>query len=179
MWITPLGYENELMMCCGINYAAGSGELCIVSADPSVHPSLDYRYLETESDRRRMREATHVGLRLSRDGAFANVLTSRLSPSDAEVGSEAELDAWAQRTVTSSQHISCTAKMGPASDPMAVVDQKGVVRGVRNLRIADASIMPNIVRANTNVVSMMIGERIADFMVTDRATAPRRSAALA
>ena len=54
--------------------------------------------------------------------------------------------------------------MGPASDPMAVVDQYGRVHGLDNLRIADASIMPDCIRANTNATTIMIGERIADFM---------------
>jgi choline dehydrogenase len=47
---------------------------------------------------------------------------------------------------------------------MAVVDQHGRVHGIENLRIADASVMPNCIRANTNVTTMMIGERIADFI---------------
>ena len=54
--------------------------------------------------------------------------------------------------------------MGPDSDPMAVVDQHLRVRGVSGLRIADASIMPDVVRANTNVTTMMIAERASDFM---------------
>ena len=57
-----------------------------------------------------------------------------------------------------------TCKMGPASDPMAVVDQYGKIHGIQGLRVADASIMPDCVRANTNVTTMMIGERIADFI---------------
>ena len=58
-------------------------------------------------------------------------------------------------------------KMGPESDPMAVVDQFGRVYGVRNLRVVDASIMPDCIRANTNVTTMMIGERVADFIRQD------------
>jgi len=54
--------------------------------------------------------------------------------------------------------------MGPASDPMAVVDQYGKVHGLQGLRVVDASIMPDCIRANTNVTTMMIGERIADFI---------------
>jgi choline dehydrogenase len=54
--------------------------------------------------------------------------------------------------------------MGPVTDPMAVVDQYGKVHGLRNLRVVDATIMPNCIRANTNVTTMMIGERIADFI---------------
>ena len=63
-----------------------------------------------------------------------------------------------------SHHVAATCKMGPSSDPMAVVDQYGRVHGLERLRVADASIMPNCIRANTNVTSLAIGERIADFM---------------
>ena len=54
--------------------------------------------------------------------------------------------------------------MGPDNDPMAVVDRQLRVRGVSGLRVADASIMPDVVRANTNVTTMMIAERVADFI---------------
>ena len=54
--------------------------------------------------------------------------------------------------------------MGPGSDPLAVVDQFGKVHGIEGLRVADASIMPDCIRANTNVTAMMIGEHIADFI---------------
>lgn len=56
--------------------------------------------------------------------------------------------------------------MGPASDPLAVVDQQGRVHGIEGLRVADASIMPNCVRANINAATMMIGERIADLVIS-------------
>ena len=68
------------------------------------------------------------------------------------------------REVSTTNHISGTCKMGPASDSAAVVDQQGRVRGVDSLRVADASIMPDCVRANTNATTMMIGERIAAFI---------------
>ena len=54
--------------------------------------------------------------------------------------------------------------MGPDSDPLAVVDQHGRVKGIDGLRVADASIMPDCIRANTNVTTMVIGERIADYI---------------
>jgi choline dehydrogenase len=58
--------------------------------------------------------------------------------------------------------------MGRAGDSMSVVDQHGRVHGIDNLRIADASVMPQLVRANTNVTTMMIGERVAAFARDDR-----------
>jgi choline dehydrogenase len=54
--------------------------------------------------------------------------------------------------------------MGPASDPSAVVDQRGRVHGLEGLRVADCAIMPDCVRANTNATAMMIGERIAELI---------------
>ena len=67
--------------------------------------------------------------------------------------------------VRTTHHVSATCKMGPASDRMAVVDQYCNVHGLQGLRVADASIMPHCIRANTNVTSMVIGERAADFLL--------------
>ena len=66
------------------------------------------------------------------------------------------------RQATTFSHISCTCKMGPDSDPMAVVDQTGVVYGLENLRIVDASIMPDLVRNAINPTVIMLGQKIAD-----------------
>jgi choline dehydrogenase len=57
--------------------------------------------------------------------------------------------------------------MGPDGDPNAVVDSHGRVRGVEGLRVVDASIMPNIVNCNTNLTSIMIGERVAEWMQSE------------
>ncbi len=74
------------------------------------------------------------------------------------------LDDWLMREATTGQHISGTCKMGPSSDPLAVVDQHGRVQGMEGLRVVDASVMPDCIRANTNVTTMMIGERMSDFI---------------
>ena len=58
--------------------------------------------------------------------------------------------------------------MGPATDPLAVIDQRGRVHGLAGLRVADCSIMPDCVRANTNATAMMIGERLADLIDSGR-----------
>jgi choline dehydrogenase len=69
------------------------------------------------------------------------------------------------REVSTTNHPSGICKMGPASDPAAVVDQYGRVHGLEGIRVADASIMPDCVRANTNATTMMIGERMADLIL--------------
>ena len=156
----PLG----IRMVAVLDLAVGSGELRLTSSDPSVQPFLDYRYLEIEFDRRRMREMVRTAIDLADTDAFRAIIEERIEPTDAELATDQALDEYIAREVTTSQHISCTCKMGPDSDPMAVVDQYGRVRGLEGLRIADASIMPNCTRANTNVTTMMIGERISDFI---------------
>ena len=148
----------------GIQLAEGAGELRLTSADPAVQPSLDYRYLEHAFDRDRLRKAVRLCVRLGEHESFRDMIAERLEPLDSDLSSDEALDAWLMREVTTSQHISCTCKMGPASDPMAVVDQYGRVHGLEGLRVVDASIMPDCIRANTNVTTMMIGERIAEFM---------------
>ena len=67
-------------------------------------------------------------------------------------------------TVATQFHPCGTARMGPANDPMAVVDQHCNIRSVENLRVVDASIMPTISRANINLTSIMIGEHVSDWM---------------
>ena len=68
------------------------------------------------------------------------------------------------QNVNTTYHTSGTCKMGPGSDPMAVVDQYGRVKGLQGLRIADLSIAPDVVRANTNATAIMIAERVADWI---------------
>ena len=156
----PLG----IRMTTGIYLAAGAGELKLASADPAAQPVLDYNYLKEESDVRRLRESVRICVDLGDHESFKDIIQERIAPTDDEMASDEALDQWIARTVTTSQHISCTCKMGPSSDPMAVVDQYGKVHGLEGLRVVDASIMPDCIRANTNVTTMMIGERISDFI---------------
>lgn len=156
----PLG----IRMTSGIYLAAGAGELKLASADPAAQPVLDYNYLKEESDVRRLRESVRICVDLGEHESFKDIIQERISPTDAEMASDEALDQWIARTVTTSQHISCTCKMGPSSDPMAVVDQYGKVHGLEGLRVVDASIMPDCIRANTNVTTMMIAERVSEFI---------------
>ena len=103
-------------------------------------------------------------VKLGESPAFNDIIQERIEPTDAELATDEALDEYLFREVTTSQHISCTCKMGPADDPMAVVSQYGKVHGLEGLRVVDASIMPDCIRANTNVTTMMIGERIAEFI---------------
>jgi choline dehydrogenase-like flavoprotein len=111
-----------------------------------------------------MRQAIRLVMRLTEHDGFKDIVERRTQPTDSDLSSDDALDDWMLRQGATGHHISCTCKMGPASDPTAVVDQHGRVQGVEGLRVVDASIMPDCVRANINATVMMMGERVADFM---------------
>ena len=158
--MTPLG----IRMIIALQLALGSGELKLQSSDPNDQPLLDYNYFQEPADLERMRDGVRTCIKLSQHEAWKDIIDSRIEPPDDVLNSDEDLDDWLIREVTTGHHISCTCKMGPASDPMAVVDQFGKVHGIDGLRVVDASIMPDCVRANINVTTMMIGERVADFI---------------
>ena len=163
----PLEAEG-IRFTCILELAVGAGELRLVSTDPTVQPRLDYRYLEDPWDRQRLREAVRLCARLLAHEAYQDIVAQRLAPSDQALASDEALDAWLLHHVTTTQHISGTCKMGPASDPLAVVDQHCRVHGLTGLRVVDASVMPDVIRANTNATTIMIAERVADFMCQGR-----------
>jgi len=144
--------------------ALTSGQLRIVSSEPHVQPSLDYRYLTDPWDRERMRGAVRLCSELAERPELQGVLQGRLAPTDEELASDEALDRWLLANVGTQHHSSGTCKMGPASDRMAVVDQHCRVHGLEGLRVVDASIMPDVVRANTNATTIMIAERVVDWI---------------
>ena len=162
----PQTYGVKTTVC--LNLALGSGTLSLQSNDPNIQPSLNYRYLETETDRQRLGEAVRISAALGDQAAFHSLIEARVSPSDEDLGSDQALEEWMLNEVVTSHHSSGTCKMGPLTDPTAVVDQYGRVYGTNGLRVADASIMPDCIRGNTNATVMAIGERIADFVKEGR-----------
>jgi choline dehydrogenase-like flavoprotein len=158
--------DHYIGVSCSLQLALSAGELRLTSPDPQVQPLLDYQALSHPFDRERMRKAIRLAVKLTTDPAFAGLLRERVMPADADLVSDAALDDWLIRNIGTSHHVSGTCKMGPASDPLAVVDQFGRAHGLEGLRIADASIMPDCIRANTNATTIMIGERVAEFIRT-------------
>ncbi|MBC8434742.1 MAG: mycofactocin system GMC family oxidoreductase MftG, partial [Verrucomicrobia bacterium] len=130
----------------------------------TIQPHIECRYLEYPNDRSGLRDAVRIALKIMQHMAVDEILYGLISPTEADLASDETLDKWMLQNVWIGQHLSGTCKMGPDTDDMAVVDQYGRVRGFENLRIADASIMPNCIRANTNLTTIMIGERIADWL---------------
>ncbi len=90
---------------------------------------------------------------------------TRLDPTDDVQSDDEALNRWLLENVRTQHHSSGTCKMGPSSDPMAVVNPQCEMHAIDNLMVVDASIMPDVIRANTNATTIMIAEKIATEMV--------------
>ncbi len=139
------------------------GALTLASADRDVPPNLDYE-ISHPWDLERFREGVRLAVRLAEHPAFDGMFQERTAPTDADLASDEALDRWLLLNMGAAQHSTGTCKMGPGSDAMAVVDQGCNVHGLEGLSVADASIMPNVVRANPNATCIMIGERVAPLL---------------
>ena len=159
----PLQGEG-IRFTCILELAVGAGEVKLASTDPHVQPVLNYRYLEDPWDRERLREGVRKCLEFLEHDAYKNIVEECITPTAQDLVSDETLDQWLLRNVTTTQHICGTCKMGPDSDPMAVLDQYCRVRGLEGLRVVDVSVLPDCIRANTNATTIMIAERVADWM---------------
>ncbi len=150
---------------CTLGLPEGSGHVRLASADPGVQPTFNYRYLHHPDDSRRVREGLRFGLRLLESDEFRDVFDYRIQPTDEVLADDDAFDTWIRQTVGTSRHVSGTCKMGPDSDPMAVVDQYCRVKGVSGLWVADSSVVPRIPRSGgLHPTALMIGERVVEWV---------------
>ena len=142
------------------------GELRLQSADPLAPPAIDPRILSDERDMEGMLFALKLARKIATADALAPYRGAEELPGP-EVKSDDELRDYLRRFTITIYHPVGTCKMGAASDRSAVVDTRLRVHGLEGLRVADASMMPTIINANTNAPCIMIGERAADFIKED------------
>jgi choline dehydrogenase-like flavoprotein len=142
------------------------GHIELVSADPDVRPTLHPNFLDHEEDIAILVHGIKATRQIMSAPAFKPYLGRELVPGPAVV-SDAQLRDFALNNTGTIFHPAGTCKMGADDDAMAVLDHRLRVRGIAGLRVADASIMPTIVSGNTNAPSIMIGERCAEFVLTD------------
>ena len=135
--------EGTARIACALELPEGSGWLRLASADPTtVQPSFNYRYFHNDNDLRRMRGAVRLACWLLESDAYNDVSDGRTDPTGEVLASDENLDRWLRQTVGTSHNVPGTCKIGPHSDPMAVVDQQCRVRGFTGLWVADSSVMP-------------------------------------
>ena len=140
------------------------GRLSLAGADPAVPPLMELNFADDPEDMRRLMDGVRVAWQVAHDPEIAAHAERVALLTEATLDSDEALSDYVRATVTTQFHPCGTVRMGPDDDPMAVVDNRCRIRGVDNLRVVDASIMPTIPRANINLTTIMIGERVADWM---------------
>ncbi|MEM9319160.1 MAG: choline dehydrogenase [Pseudomonadota bacterium] len=143
------------------------GEIRLVNAKPRSYPAIIPNYLSSETDCRTIVEGVKIARRIARHAPLTSKISEEFRPhSSLEMDDyEGTLD-WVRSNTASIYHPTGTCKMGPDGD--AVVDDRLRVHGITGLRVADCSIMPEIVSGNTNAPAIMIGEKASDLILEDQ-----------
>jgi len=154
--LSPTG--GAIVLATAVVLPESRGTLRIPSTDPNVQPLIDNNFLATERDQLRILEGVKISRRLARSPVFGPLQAGELLPGDA-VRDEALPEVIAANLATYG-HPTSTVPMGGATDPAAVVDSVGAVRGVQSLRVVDASVIPRVPSTVTNLTTIMVAEHI-------------------
>lgn len=146
------------------------GAINIKSPDPTVYPSIQPNYLSTRTDQETAVASIKLSRKIFATKPLADFVVQERKPG-ADVTDDGAILENARHLAQTIYHPTSTCRMGP--DERAVVDARLRVRGVRGLRIVDASIMPTIVSGNTNAPTIMIAEKASDMIVEDYRRASR------
>lgn len=160
----PSGYDGPNQGFTGVvslTQFQNIGSVSLRSSNPEDTPVIRMNYLQSEVDMRKLVNGIRLMRKLFGSPAFDQFRGQEIAPG-AGVESNAALEAFIRETCGTGNHPAGTCKMG--TDPMAVVDPELRVHGVEGLRVADASIMPTLVRGNINAPVIMIGEKAADLI---------------
>jgi len=163
---SPTEWKWQLKVACMTPKSRGA--VCLTSSDPFAKPAIDHQYLSDLDghDRSVLVDAVALARDLARQPSLRDLLGDELTPGR-ENRSEDTIRAFVDSTCVHYYHPVGTCKMGPATDPEAVVDVRGKVHGLEGAYVADCSIMPVIPRANTNVPAVVVGERIGNWFLVD------------
>jgi len=147
LFARPFVPDGAAHLMCALQRPESRGDLTITSADPLAPPRLDYRYLRTEADRRRLRAAIRIAADVLRVAGL-----ERVEPTGEVLGNDRRLDGWIQQVLTTSVHLCGSAAMG------RVVDPEFRVLGVDGLRVVDTSVLPTVPRRGPAATAIMLGE---------------------
>jgi choline dehydrogenase len=141
------------------------GRLCLTSSDAEATPSFEHGYLSDvdRADIRVLGDGIEIGREITNQPALRALIGTEVAPG-LDIRTRRQVEDWIDRVVVHYYHPVGTCKMGPASDPDAVVDSRGKIHGLEGGYVADCSVMPVIPRANTNIPAAVVGERIAAWL---------------
>ena len=159
-----VAHRGDLALLVAVQSETSRGRISLESDDPAVQPRIDYNYLSTECDLKRMREVVRVAVRLLRTDAYKHLFRRLTELTDTVLENDDLLDDWLRCHLGTAIHLCGSARFGPADDLGAVVDQYGRVHGVEGLRVADTSILPTTPVRGPAATAVLVGERMADFI---------------
>ncbi len=170
MSIVQTDYENSpsrawFNLGCSLVKPYSIGRLRLRSRDPAAVPLIDPAYLTHPEDLPRLVHAIRIARQLIQTPPLADLVLQELFPGPQVSNTLPSLERAVRMRLDSYLHPAGTCRMGPVSDEMAVVDHKGKVHGIDNVFVVDASIMPTIPAANTNLPTIMIAERCAAWLI--------------
>ncbi|ETI63674.1 alcohol dehydrogenase [Sphingobium sp. C100] len=145
------------------------GSVRLASNRPEDKPVIDPNFFADPHDMQTLIAGFRACRTIFAQPALAAMTGAEIEPG-AQYQSDSEIDTALRKIVNTAYHPTGTCKMGPDSDPMAVVDGRLRVRGVSGLRVVDASVMPDIISGNTSAPTMMIAQRAARFILEDAVT---------
>lgn len=169
MQLQPLSFVQSVRspLLMGISTVVGkpraAGSLVFTSADPRAQPEIRPNLLGDERDLSALAEGIELAVRAAGTQAIRR-LGALVWPGPEDLASRGAIEAWLRLNCGSGLHPVGTVPMGEADDPAAAVDQYGRVRGIAGLLVADASLMPTITSSNTNIPTIMIGERFGEWL---------------
>ncbi len=147
------------------------GTVRLRSAQPGAAPLIRFNYMSHPDDWTEFRTAIRLTREIFAQAPMQPFVKSELQPG-AALQTDAQIDAFIRDHAESAYHPCGTARMGAASDPLAVVDPEGRVIGTEGLRVADTSIFPQVTNGNLNAPAIMTGEKMADHLLGRAPLAP-------
>lgn len=161
--------EHGYMALVQLLRPKSQGSVRLASNRAEDNAVIDPNFFADPYDMRTLIAGFREARRIFAQPALAPMTGAEIEPG-AHVQSNAQIDQALRQIVNTAYHPTGTCKMGPDSDPMAVVDGRLRVRGVSGLRVVDASVMPEIISGNTSAPTMMIAQRAAAFILEDAAS---------
>ncbi len=154
-------YQDSYAIRPTLLHPASRGEVSLRSTDPLDPVRIRYNFFSDPADLPVLRRAFQLAREVGEQAPMDSYRAAEIAPGP-DARTDAEIDAAIRRTAATAHHPAGTCKMGV--DRMAVVDPHLKVRGVENLRVVDASVMPDLVSAHINACVLMMGEKTADHM---------------
>lgn len=139
------------------------GRITITSADPAAAPLIELNFLDHEREMEVLVDGVRTAWQIANHPRIRDLGLGFVVLRESTIDNDDMVRQYVMTSLDSVYHPTGTVRMGPAEDSSTVVSERGAVHGLESLYVCDASIMPNTVVANTNVTSIMIGERAADF----------------